>query len=159
LEDGTVFSGRACAASGEAFGQIGFNTSMIGYEEVICDPANAGKILAMTYPQIGNYGINLAELEGKPITPAGLVVRAMCYTPSSWRAEIGLAQALAREGVVAIEALDTRSLTRHIRDHGALFAAISTYDLDPASLLGKLEAFKGAALARAAAAGEGGQDA
>ena len=140
LEDGTAFPGTACGAAGEAFGEICFNTSLEGYLEVVTDPSYAGQIVAMTYPQIGNYGVNLADAQAEHPALRGFVVRDMCYAPSSWRCEMSLPDYLACEGIVAIEGIDTRALVRHVRDCGAMKAALSTEDLDMASLLAKTRA-------------------
>ena len=140
LEDGTFYRGTACGASGETFGEICFNTSLEGYLEVITDPSYAGQIVTMTYPQIGNYGVCTDDAQADHPALRGLVVRDMCYTPSNWRSEITLPQFLEREGVIAIEGIDTRALVRHIRTCGAMNAAISTEDLDVESLLAKVRA-------------------
>lgn len=126
LEDGTVFHGTACGAMGEAFGEICFNTSLEGYLEIIADPSYAGQIVALTYPQVGNYGVHLDDVQAEHPALRGLVVRDLCPTPSSWRSQEDLGSFLRREGVVAIEGIDTRALVRHIRDHGAQKAVIST---------------------------------
>ncbi len=126
LEDGTVFHGTACGAAGEAFGEICFNTSLEGYLEIITDPSYAGQIVALTYPQVGNYGVHLDDVQAEHPALRGLVVRDLCPTPSSWRSQEDLGSFLRREGVVAIEGIDTRALVRHIRDHGAQKAVIST---------------------------------
>ncbi|HJG31529.1 MULTISPECIES: glutamine-hydrolyzing carbamoyl-phosphate synthase small subunit [Collinsella] len=136
LEDGTVFYGRACGASGTATGEVCFNTSLEGYFEVLTDPSYAGQIVTMTYPQIGNYGIDPADVQsaypGSPergaSTPAlrGMVVHDMCPTPSNWRSAISLPEYLKRTGIVAIEGVDTRALVRHLRDNGAQKGIIST---------------------------------
>ena len=138
LEDSVAYRGMACGASGEAFGEICFNTSLEGYLEVVSDPSYAGQIVTMTYPQIGNYGVCVEDAQAKHPALRGLVVRDMCYTPSNWRSDISLPEYLAREGVVAIEGIDTRALVRHVRERGAMRAAISTEDLDEASLLAKV---------------------
>ncbi len=140
LEDGTVFAGSACGAHGEAFGEICFNTSVEGYLEVVTDPSYAGQIVAMTYPQIGNYGVNLEDVQAAKPALRGLVVRDMCYTPSNWRSELTLPAYLEREGVVAIEDIDTRALVRHVREAGAMRAVISTDDLDATRLVSKVRA-------------------
>ena len=140
LEDGTAFRGFACGASGEAFGELCFNTSLEGYFEVITDPSYAGQIVTMTYPQIGNYGVCADDAQAERPALRGLVVRDICYTPSNWRSDMTLPAYLEREGVVAIEGIDTRALVRHVRDFGAMRAAISTADLDCASLLAKVRA-------------------
>ena len=116
LEDGSVFFGNACGAEGEAFGEICFNTSLEGYLEVISDPSYAGQIIALTYPQIGNYGVNLEDAQSAKPALRGLVVRDMCATPSNWRSDMPLAEYLKRSGVVAIEGVDTRALVRRVRD-------------------------------------------
>lgn len=138
LEDGTIFSGTACGAAGETYGEICFNTSLVGYQEVISDPSYAGQIITMTYPQIGNYGVNQADMQRDTLALRGLVVHDMCYHPSNFRSEMSLPELLCERGIVAIEGVDTRQLTRHIRDNGAMRAAISTEDLDPVSLLEKV---------------------
>ncbi len=140
LEDGTAFAGTSCGAAGEAFGEICFNTSLEGYLEVITDPSYAGQIITMTYPQIGNYGVNLDDAQADCLALRGLVVRDMCSTPSNWRSAMSLPEFLRERGVVAIEGVDTRALVRHIRDHGAQRAVISTLDTDVESLLRKVRA-------------------
>ena len=137
LEDGTHFFGRACGAPGESFGEAVFNTSMAGYQEVVTDPSYAGQIITMTSPHIGNYGVNAADMESRGVFAAGLVVREMSAVPSSWRAEESLPGFLVRHGIVAIEDVDTRRLTKHIRETGAMRAVVSTEDLDPESLTAK----------------------
>ncbi len=140
LEDGTSFSGLACGARGESAGEVVFNTSMTGYQEVLTDPSYAGQILTMTMPHIGNHGINGADMESRGVFAAGFVVREMSELASNWRAEETMTAFLARHGVVAMEGVDTRRLTRHIREAGAMRAVISTEDLDPASLTAKAAA-------------------
>jgi carbamoyl-phosphate synthase small subunit len=137
LEDGTVFEGWSCGASGEADGEICFNTSMAGYQEVLTDPSYAGQIVTMTMPHIGNYGVNGADMESRGIFARGFVVREMSAEPSNWRSEESLPEFLVRLGIVAIEGIDTRRLTRHIRETGAMRAVISTEDLDADSLVAK----------------------
>ena len=140
LEDGTVFAGTSCGAPGEAFGEAVFNTSMAGYQEVLTDPSYAGQIVTMTMPHIGNYGVNAADMESRGVFASGFAVREMSEVPSSWRAEESLPAFLERLGIVAIEGIDTRRLTRHIREAGAMRAVISTTDLDGASLVAKAQA-------------------
>lgn len=140
LEDGTVFCGTSCAASGEVFGEICFNTSLEGYLEVITDPSYAGQIITMTYPQIGNYGVNLEDCQSDKPALRGLVVRDLCTTPSNWRSQLSLPDYLRKHNVVAIEGVDTRALVRHVRDNGAQRAVLSTTDLNEASLLEKVRA-------------------
>ena len=143
LEDGTVFRGTACGADGEALGELCFNTSMVGYQEILTDPSYAGQIITMTSPHIGNYGVNGADMESRGVFAKGLVVRAMCDEPSSWRSEQSLPSFLIEHGIVAITGVDTRSLTRHLRERGAMRAVISTLDLDAASLVAKAIASPG----------------
>ena len=138
LEDGTVFSGRSVGAAGEAFGEICFNTSLEGYPEVITDPSYAGQIVVMTYPQIGNYGMCASDVQAVRPALRGLVVRDMCAVPSNWRCEESLPEFCAREGIVAIEGVDTRALVQHIRDFGAQRAVISSVDSDVERLLAKV---------------------
>ncbi|MEG0216734.1 MAG: glutamine-hydrolyzing carbamoyl-phosphate synthase small subunit [Raoultibacter sp.] len=140
LEDGSVFSGRSCAAAGEVFGEICFNTSMEGYLEVITDPSYAGQIITLTYPQIGNYGVNLDDAQSDTPALRGLVVHDMCATPSNWRSQLSLPDFLRQHQVVAIEGVDTRALTRHIRDCGAQRAVLSTLDTNAERLLAKVRA-------------------
>lgn len=143
LEDGSLFEGWSCGAPGEADGEICFNTSMSGYQEVLTDPSYAGEIVTMTMPHIGNYGVNGADAESRAVFASGLVVREMCTTPSNWRAEESLPDFLLAQGVVAIEGVDTRQLTRHIRESGAMRAIISTIDLDGDSLVEKARSAPG----------------
>ena len=138
LEDGAVFSGTSCAAQGEVFGEICFNTSLEGYLEVITDPSYAGQIITMTYPQIGNYGVNREDCQSEKPALRGLVVRDMCQVPSNWRCELTLPNFLRENNVVAIEGVDTRALVRHVRDNGAQRAVLSTLDTDAESLLAKV---------------------
>ena len=140
LEDGTTFEGRCCGASGETFGEIVFNTSMTGYQEIISDPSYAGQIVTLTYPQVGNYGIDPAVMQRDTLHLRGFVVHDMCYEPSNWTSKQSLPEFLQENGVVAIEGIDTRALTMHLRDFGAQKAAISTEDLDPAHLLARVQA-------------------
>ncbi len=139
LEDGTKFYGKSCGVSGEAFGEVCFNTSLEGYFEVITDPSYAGQILIMTYPQIGNYGVCKADSQRKSPALRALVVRDMCHTPSNWRSPETLPEYLRENNVVAIEGIDTRALVRHIRENGAMRAGISTLDLNAESLLSKVK--------------------
>ncbi|MDR1421532.1 MAG: glutamine-hydrolyzing carbamoyl-phosphate synthase small subunit [Coriobacteriales bacterium] len=140
LEDGSVFTGIACGASGEVRGELCFNTSLVGYLEVLSDPSYAGQIITMTYPQIGNYGVARADLQRDRLALRGLVLRAICETPSNFRSDLSLPDFLVEQDVVAISEVDTRRLTRHIRDHGAMSAIISTTDSDLDSLLQKVRA-------------------
>src|SRR5215213_3162818 len=137
LEDGRTFRGRSWAADGEVCGEMVFNTSMTGYQEVLTDPSYAGQIVCMTYPLIGNYGVNEADAESARPWVEGFVVREASRITSSWRAEESLESYLKRWNIVAIEGIDTRALVRHIRDKGAMRACLSTIDLDAESLVEK----------------------
>ncbi len=137
LEDGTVFRGWSCGASGEASGELCFNTSMSGYQEVLTDPSYAGQIITMTSPHIGNCGTNGADMESRSVFAKGLVVREMSDRPSNWRSEESLPDFLKRHGTVAIEGVDTRQIVRHLRDAGAMRAVLSTVDMDERSLVAK----------------------
>ena len=137
LEDGRTFRGTSWAAEGETCGEIVFNTSMTGYQEVLTDPSYAGQIVCMTYPLIGNYGVNEADAESSRPWVEGFVVREASRITSNWRAEESLEAYLKRWNIVAIEGIDTRALVRHIRDKGAMRACLSTIDLDEASVVEK----------------------
>jgi carbamoyl-phosphate synthase small subunit len=137
LEDGRAFRGRAWGAHAEACGEMVFNTSMSGYQEVLTDPSYAGQIVCMTYPLIGNYGVNRADEESARPWVEGFVVREASAVASSWRSEETLDAYLKRWNVPGIERVDTRALVRHIRDKGAMRACISSVDLDERSLLEK----------------------
>jgi carbamoyl-phosphate synthase small subunit len=137
LEDGRTFRGASWAAEGEVCGEMVFNTSMTGYQEVLTDPSYAGQIVCMTYPLIGNYGVNEADAESSRPWVEGFVVREASRITSNWRAEESLDSYLKRWNIVAIEGIDTRALVRHIRDKGAMRACLSTIDLDEARLVEK----------------------
>jgi carbamoyl-phosphate synthase small subunit len=139
LEDGRTFPGRSWAAEGEACGEMVFNTSMTGYQEVLTDPSYAGQIVCMTYPLIGNYGVNSADEESSRPWVEGFVVREASSVASNWRAEETLDAYLRRWNIIALEGIDTRALVRHIRDKGAMRACISTVDLDQQSLVTKAQ--------------------
>ncbi len=143
LEDGTSFRGRTIGAPGTVFGEAVFNTAMTGYQEVLTDPSYHRQIVAMTSPHVGNYGLNDADQESDRVQVAGFVVREAARRPSSWRAERDLRGALADAGVVAVEGVDTRRLTRHLRDRGAMRAGLSTEVLDADELLGRVVASPG----------------
>jgi carbamoyl-phosphate synthase small subunit len=138
LEDGTAFRGRSFGAAGETFGEAVFNTGMSGYQEVLTDPSYARQIVVMTYPHIGNYGVNAEDPESGGVQVAGFVVREAARRPSSWRARWSLGEYLERAGIVGIDDVDTRDLTLHIREAGAMRAAISTEDLDESSLAARV---------------------
>jgi carbamoyl-phosphate synthase small subunit len=135
LEDGTHFWGECAGAEGEAFGEFVFNTGMTGYQEVLTDPSYCGQIVVMTYPEIGIYGINPCDIESARIQVSGFVVHRAVKSPFNQRATGSLTEFLRQEGVVMVEGVDTRLLTRLIRDKGSMRGAISTVDLDPQSLV------------------------
>lgn len=137
LADGRVFHGQAFGAPGEVFGEVVFNTSMTGYQEILTDPSYAGEIVTMTYPQIGNYGINREDVESSMPHLRGFVVKECCDFPSNWRSRMSLDSYLKENNILGIEGIDTRALVRHIRDKGAQTGVISTLDIDPASLVEK----------------------
>jgi carbamoyl-phosphate synthase small subunit len=135
LEDGRAFFGKAFGAGGETFGEMVFNTSMTGYQEILTDPSYAGQIVCMSYPLIGNYGVNETDVESRRPWAAGFVVREASRIYSNHRATGSLQDYLNENNIVGIEHIDTRALVRHIRDKGAMRAGISTEDLDVGSLL------------------------
>jgi len=137
LEDGRVFEGWSFGAAGERFGEVVFNTSMTGYQEVLTDPSYKGQIVAMTYPLIGNYGVNEEDTESTHPQVEGFVVKENCPFPSNWRSQGSLGDYLIHHGIVGIEGIDTRALTKHIRTVGAKRGVISTEDLNPFSLIEK----------------------
>jgi len=138
LEDGRTFYGASFGADGETFGEMVFNTSMSGYQEILTDPSYAGQIVAMTYPLIGNYGVNKEDVESRRPWVEGFVVREASRIRSNFRSTASLQDYLKANNIVGIEHIDTRSLVRHIRDKGAMRAGISTVDLDMESLLQKI---------------------
>lgn len=143
LEDGTVFRGRSFGATGECCGEAVFNTSMTGYQEILTDPSYKGQIVAMTYPLIGNYGTNQEDIESHRPYAEGFVVHEYSRVASNWRNNDDLGNYLKKYGVVGIEGVDTRYLTLHLREQGAMKAGISTDDNDPRSLLKKVRASRG----------------
>jgi carbamoyl-phosphate synthase small subunit len=143
LADGAIFEGVSLGAEGEAIGEVVFNTSMTGYQEVLTDPSYKGQIVAMTYPLIGNYGINLEDVESKAPAVEGFIVKEASSHPSNWRSTRDLNSYLKDHGVVGIQGIDTRALTRHLRDHGAIEGAISTRDLVPERLVARARSAPG----------------
>ena len=137
LSDGTVFAGNAFGAAGEVFGEVVFNTSMTGYQEILTDPSYCGQIVAMTYPLIGNYGVNPEDVESGKLSLRGFLCRELCRHPSNYRSSQSLEDYLAENGVVGMEGIDTRALVRRIRAHGAMTGLLSTVDLDDESLVQK----------------------
>ena len=143
LEDGRVFRGRGDGAPGECFGEVVFNTSLSGYQEILTDPSYAGQIVILTYPHIGNYGTNPLDCEATRPYAEGLVVRELSQVASNWRSEEDVSAFLAQYGVPIISDIDTRALVRHLRNFGAMRGAISTADLDAESLVRKVKASPG----------------
>ncbi len=137
LEDGTIFEGESFTGSGETSGEIVFNTGMSGYQEILTDPSYKGQIVTMTYPLIGNYGVNTEDNESAAIQPEAFIVKEYNAIPSNFRSTGNLADFLKEQNILGIENVDTRALTRHIRTAGALRGVISTEDLDPESLVAK----------------------
>jgi carbamoyl-phosphate synthase small subunit len=157
LEDGSSLRGTGFGAEGEAFGEIVFNTAMVGYQEVLTDPSYARQVVVMTSPHQGNYGTNPDDAESSDVQVAGFVVREASRRASSWRARRTLADELAAAGVVGVEGVDTRALALRIRGRGAMRCGISTRDLDPGSLLARVrsaEGMRGADLASSVSSGE-----
>jgi carbamoyl-phosphate synthase small subunit len=143
LEDGSVFAGTSIGAEGEVDGEVCFNTSMTGYQEILTDPSYRGQIVTMTYPQIGNYGVNAEDVESGRPQLAGFVVREHSRTQSNFRSEQSLSEYLRQWNIVAIESIDTRALVRRLRTRGAMKGVLSTTDLDDASLVAKAKASPG----------------
>lgn len=137
LEDGTVFEGKSFTGHGEATGEIVFNTGMSGYQEVLTDPSYKGQIVTMTYPLIGNYGVNPEDMESEGIHMDALLIKEYNAIPSNYRSTGTLADFLKKYNIIGIEGIDTRALTRHIRVTGAMKGIVSTEDLDPQSLINK----------------------
>lgn len=140
LEDGFELEGEAVGAEGEAFGEVVFNTSISGYQEVLTDPSYRGQIVTMTYPLIGNYGVNPEDGESPRAWLSGFIVREMSQLRSNWRSTMDLPAWLADQGIVGIQGVDTRALTRHLRMEGAKHGVISSASLDRGSLAKKLAA-------------------
>jgi carbamoyl-phosphate synthase small subunit len=137
LEDGTVYSGVSFGAAGEIDGEVCFNTSMTGYQEILTDPSYRGQIVAMTYTEIGNYGINREDLESQKPHLAGFIVKEFAAEPSNFRSEESLDAYLKRHGIVGLAGIDTRSLVRRLRNRGAMKGVISSVDLNDESLIQK----------------------
>jgi len=137
LEDGTVYEGWALGRGEETSGEVVFNTSLTGYQEVLTDPSYCGQIVCMTYPLIGNYGLNPADVESLDIQVAGFIVKEACRYPSNWRSETTLEDALERRGVLGISGIDTRALVRKLRVGGVLRGIITTAEGDPAEWVAK----------------------
>lgn len=143
LEDGTVFTGKSFTGVGEAIGEIVFNTSMSGYQEVLTDPSYTGQIVTMTYPLIGNYGVNQEDMESAAVHPQAFLVKEYNSIPSNFRSSRPLAELLREFGVLGVEGFDTRALVKHIRTAGAMRGIVSTEDLNPESLIEKAKNWSG----------------
>jgi len=139
LEDGTVYTGRAFGARGEKFGEVVFNTSMTGYQEVLTDPSYKGQIVTMTYPLIGNYGVNPEDRESRRPQVEGFIVREMSRIPSNFRSQGNLDAYLAENNILGLEGIDTRALVRRLRVRGTMTGILSSEDLDDASLVHKAQ--------------------
>ncbi|MGB9595506.1 MAG: carbamoyl-phosphate synthase domain-containing protein, partial [Candidatus Poribacteria bacterium] len=137
LEDGKIYEGESFGATGEQFGEVVFNTSMTGYQEVLTDPSYKGQIVVMTYPLIGNYGCNDEDFESTKPHVEGFVVKEYSSYHSNWRSTKSLSEFLEKYGIIGIQGIDTRALTRHLRNYGVMKGVISTRDLDKESLIAK----------------------
>src|SRR5271168_2092869 len=137
LEDGTVFTGQAFGAPGTAEGEVVFNTSMVGYQEILTDPSYKGQIVTMTYPLIGNYGVNRRDVESRQPHVAGFVVKELSPVYSNYRADLSLDEYLKSNKIIGIEGIDTRALTRRLRIGGAMRGILSTEILDDTKLIEK----------------------
>ena len=140
LENGTIFTGTSFGSEGETIGEVCFNTGMTGYQEILTDPSYCGQLVTMTYPHIGNYGVNLEDCESYKIQASGFIVREENIVPSNFRSSKSLGDYLREEKIVGIQGIDTRMLTRMIRNEGAMNGIISTKDMDETCLLNKVKA-------------------
>lgn len=141
LENGVVFNGKAFGYIKETVGEVVFNTGMTGYQEVLTDPSYYGQIVTMTYPMIGNYGINIEDIESESIKVKGFIVRENCKSPSNWRCEFELEEYLKRNKIIGLEGIDTRALTKIIRNQGTMRGIISVRELSPSQIKSKLDTF------------------
>jgi carbamoyl-phosphate synthase small subunit len=139
LEDGTVYTGSAFGAAGESFGEVVFNTSMTGYQEVLTDPSYKGQIVVMTYPQMGNYGISAEDQESRKVQVEGFIIRELTHIPSNYRSCKSLDEYLAESGIIGLEGIDTRALVRRLRVRGVMTGVLSTTDLNDVSLVHKAQ--------------------
>lgn len=139
LEDGKTYDCFSFGAEGETTGEIVFNTSMTGYQEILSDPSYSGQMIVMTYPLIGNYGVNEEDFESSKPHIKAFIVKELCTYPSNWRSDTSLEALLKKHHIMGIEGLDTRAITRHIRTCGAMRAIISTKDMNVSSLLEKVK--------------------
>lgn len=143
LEDGTLLTGRNFGAKGTRFGELIFNTGMTGYQEILTDPSYKGQIVIMTYPHVGNYGINFEDPESRRCFLEGFVIRELCNIPSNFRSKKSLQEYLEEKGIVGIERVDTRFLTMKVREKGAMRAILTTEDADIESLRKAMEGYPG----------------
>lgn len=143
LADGKIFAGTGFGAEGEAIGEVVFNTSMTGYQEILTDPSYEGQLVAMTYPEIGNIGVNAEDVESRKPFVKGFIVKNYTSQPSNWRAAQPLHEYMSANGIVGIQGIDTRSLVRHLRDHGSQEGVISTLTADVRALVAKAQASPG----------------
>lgn len=141
LENGTIFEGKAFGYLKESVGEVVFNTGMTGYQEILTDPSYYGQIVTMTYPLIGNYGLNLDDNESNSVKVKGFVIREKCEMPNNWRCEFELDEYLNRNKVIGIEGIDTRALTKILRNHGTMKGIIAVRELTPGQIQSKLEAY------------------
>ena len=139
LEDGLVLRGRSFTGPGEALGEVVFNTAMTGYQEVLTDPSYKGQIVTMTYPMMGNYGVNPEDIESAGIQVEGFIVKEYHHQPSNWRAKGNLAEYLKAAGKLGVEGFDTRAITKRLRQVGAMRGIISTLDLDAERLVRRVK--------------------
>jgi len=143
LEDGTIYEGRSFAASGTQVGEVVFNTSMAGYQEILTDPSYARQIVTMTYPLIGNYGMNEVDVEAAHPWVEGFVVKEYCSTPSNFRQRRPLGEWLTEHGIIGIEGIDTRALTKKLRVQGSMRGCLGTGDVKPDELVERARAWSG----------------
>src|SRR5688500_17988321 len=143
LEDGSVFHGQGFGAPASAGGEVCFNTSMTGYQEVLTDPSYKGQIVAMTYPLIGNYGVNLQDVESWRPHVAGAVIRELSPIVSNWRADFSLADYLAQNGIPGLQGIDTRALTKKLRVTGAMKGFISTEGVEEKEAVERARSWQG----------------
>ncbi|HEX9147471.1 MAG TPA: carbamoyl-phosphate synthase domain-containing protein, partial [Candidatus Binatia bacterium] len=143
LADGQTYEGQSFGAEGEAVGEVVFNTSMTGYQEILTDPSYDGQLVAMTYPQIGNVGVNSEDVESRKPFVKGFIVREYTAAPSNWRATEPLHEYMRAHGIVGVQGIDTRSLVRHLRDFGSQEGIISTLTRDTGPLVEKAKASPG----------------
>src|SRR5271168_4873458 len=143
LEDGSVFRGQGFGARAEACGEVCFNTSMTGYQEILTDPSYKGQIVTMTYPLIGNYGVNDADVESWQPHVAGFVIRELSPVVSNWRAKYSLAEYLEKNSLPGLQGIDTRALTKKLRVRGALNGFISTHNISPEEAVARAKGWPG----------------